>query len=480
MAEGKTQQATDTSERLSRLYALALTVAGNPIQVFDHIVRIIAELFGARVAMVKRLEGEKIVILSMCLDGKIMHEGLFDLAGTPCASVRESRSLCTFNAAAERFPQDQFLKDYNLESYIGVPVTSNEGEVIAIINAMSDRPFHLASDDKLFLEAMASRVQLELERYDQASETRAVRALLDISREISQIRNIDETLQSVVDHVRELLGVDIVAIATTDDNAGTTSWKAVSGFRTEVYRQTTFAPGRGMAGRTLASRQTVLLEGLCKRPDLPPEEFPIHMAEEVRNSLGVPLLVGSRILGVLIAGYRSDRSFTEQDIRFVETIALQIAVAIENAKLFTELAIANDRLVQADQYKTEMIAELSTPVIPISDRVLLAPVIGTLNAARAQSMTDALLQKASVGGADVIILDITGVNSIDTDAAQHLRNTVSAARVLGAHCIITGIRASVAQTLVHLGITLEEIETRRKLSDALKFANNIISISEKD
>jgi rsbT co-antagonist protein RsbR len=127
-----------------------------------------------------------------------------------------------------------------------------------------------------------------------------------------------------------------------------------------------------------------------------------------------------------------------------------------------------------------MIAELSTPVIPISDRVLLAPVIGTLNAARAQSMTDALLQKASVGGADVIILDITGVNSIDTDAAQHLRNTVSAARVLGAHCIITGIRASVAQTLVHLGITLEEIETRRKLSDALKFANNIISISEKD
>ena len=124
-----------------------------------------------------------------------------------------------------------------------------------------------------------------------------------------------------------------------------------------------------------------------------------------------------------------------------------------------------------------MIAELSTPVIPIWDRVLLAPIIGTLTSDRAARMTDALLEKTAGGGADVVILDITGVRIIDTEAAQHLRNTASAVGVLGARCIITGIRATVAQTLVHLGITLDDIMTRRKLSDALQLAISFVEVN---
>src|SRR5688572_24967003 len=108
MAEGQIQQAQDTQERLARLYELALTVAGDPIEVFDQIVRIIAELFNLRVALIEKLEGDKIITLSMYLDGKILHEGVFDLAGTPCASVRETRAFCNFNRAAQTFPQDQF------------------------------------------------------------------------------------------------------------------------------------------------------------------------------------------------------------------------------------------------------------------------------------------------------------------------------------------------------------------------------------
>jgi GAF domain-containing protein/anti-anti-sigma regulatory factor len=475
MVEGKTEQAIDKSERLSRLYELALTVAGNPVEVFDHIVKIIAELFGVRVALVERIEEDKIITLSMYLDGEITHEGVFELAGSPCANVRDARSFCTFSAASERFPQDRFLRDNHIEFYIGVPVVSSNDEVIAIINAMHDRPFHFTNEDKLFLEAMASRVRLELERFDQASEARAIRSLLDISREVSGAREIDETLQIVVDRAREFLGVDIAAVATTDDDAGTTSWKTISGFQTEVYRTTKFAPGRGAAGRALASRQTVVLEGIGVKADLPADEFPISMAERLRNCIGIPLMIGNRAVGVLIAGYRSDKKFTESSIGFAETIASHSAAAIENARLFSELAAANQRLLEADQHKTEMIAELSTPIIPIWDRVLLAPIIGTLSAERAEAMTDALLQRMAGGGADVMILDITGVTNIDTDAAQHLRNTVSAVRVLGARCIITGIRGTVAQTLVHLGITLEDIETRRKLSDALQLALNIIS-----
>ncbi len=249
----------------------------------------------------------------------------------------------------------------------------------------------------------------------------------------------------------------------------------MSGFLTDTYKNTVFAPGKGSAGRVMKERKTLVLEGIGRTPELPAEEFPIHIAEGVINSIAVPLMIGERVLGVLIAGYRSEHLITEQEVKFGEAIGAQAAVAIENGRLFTELAAANERLSEMDQLKTEMIAELSTPVIPIWDRVLLVPIIGSITGERAEAITDALLQRAANGGAEVVILDITGARMLDTDAAHHLRNTITAVQVLGAHCILTGIRAHVAQTLVHLGITLEDIETRRRLSDALPLALEILA-----
>ncbi|HYP28178.1 MAG TPA: GAF domain-containing protein [Blastocatellia bacterium] len=305
------------------------------------------------------------------------------------------------------------------------------------------------------------------------SEARVVRALLDISKEISNLRPLEETLQLVVERVRELLGTDLVAIATTDDLVGSTSWKAVAGGRTDAFTWTTFAPGKGTAARTIAARKTIMLNGVGQRPDLPLEEFPIHKAEGIRSVIGVPLFHGQRIVGVLIAGYRGDSTFAAGQIELAEALAGHAAVAIENARLFTELENANKRLLDADRLKTEMIFELSTPVIPVSDSILLAPIIGTLTTDRAQMLTQAILNRTRGGRPEVIILDITGMRLIDSDAAQHLRNTVAAARVLGAHCIVTGIGATLARKLVQLGINFEGIETRRKLSDGLKLARDL-------
>jgi GAF domain-containing protein/anti-anti-sigma regulatory factor len=477
MVEGQIQQAQHSRERLGRLYELALRVAGDPTDVFDHIVRIIAELFDVRVALVEKLEGDKIITLSMYLDGKILHEGVFDLAGTPCAGVRERREFCNFNRAAQTFPQDQFLRDYGIESYIGIPVISSEGEVIAIINAMHDRPIHLGNDDKLFLEAMASRVRLELERLEKAQEVDVIRLLLEISQEISRLKDLDETLQKIVDAGRALIGVDMVAIATIDDSTGATSWKAASGFKTDTFRNVRFAPGRGTAGRAIAAQKTVVLEGIGIKPDLPAEEFPIHIAEGVENSFGAPIINGSQITGVLIGGYRSDHGLTDLQIKITEALAAQAGIAIENARMFTELASANKRLLEADRFKSDLIAELSTPIIPIWDRVLLAPIVGTLSAERAEAMTESLLKKTAGGGAEVVIIDITGVRMVDTEAAHHIRNTIAAIRILGANCILTGIGAAIAQTLVQLGISLEGIQTRRNLSGGLQLALNLLNKS---
>jgi rsbT co-antagonist protein RsbR len=114
--------------------------------------------------------------------------------------------------------------------------------------------------------------------------------------------------------------------------------------------------------------------------------------------------------------------------------------------------------------------ELSTPVVKLWDDVLAIPMIGTLDSARTQVMMEALLTKIVETGSQVAILDITGVPTVDTLVAQHLLKTVTAIRLMGGECIISGVRAQIAQTIVHLGVDLQGITTKATLADALRLA----------
>lgn len=114
--------------------------------------------------------------------------------------------------------------------------------------------------------------------------------------------------------------------------------------------------------------------------------------------------------------------------------------------------------------------ELSTPVIKVWDKILTLPIIGTLDSRRAQMMMEALLQKIVESGSTIAILDITGVRTMDTLVANHLIKTVTAARLMGARCILTGVSPAIAQTMVQLGIDLTQITTRAQMSDGIKLA----------
>lgn len=114
--------------------------------------------------------------------------------------------------------------------------------------------------------------------------------------------------------------------------------------------------------------------------------------------------------------------------------------------------------------------ELSTPVIKLFEGVLAVPMIGTLDSARTQMVMETLLQRIVETGSRLAIIDITGVPTVDTLVAQHLLKTVSAIRLMGAECIISGIRPQIAQTIVHLGIDLQGIASKASLSDALALA----------
>jgi rsbT co-antagonist protein RsbR len=125
----------------------------------------------------------------------------------------------------------------------------------------------------------------------------------------------------------------------------------------------------------------------------------------------------------------------------------------------------------------EELLELSTPVVKLWDGVLALPVIGTLDSARTQVVMESLLQAIVQTNSRVAIIDITGVPTVDTVVAQHLLKTVTAARLMGADCIISGVRPQIAQTIVHLGINLLDVTTKANLASAFALALKKLGIT---
>ena len=121
--------------------------------------------------------------------------------------------------------------------------------------------------------------------------------------------------------------------------------------------------------------------------------------------------------------------------------------------------------------------ELSTPVVKLWDGILALPMIGTLDSARTQIVMESLLQKIVDTESQIAILDITGVPTVDTLVAQHLLKTVTALRLMGAECIISGVRPQIAQTIVHLGVDLQGVTTKANLADALALALKRIGVT---
>jgi rsbT co-antagonist protein RsbR len=136
-------------------------------------------------------------------------------------------------------------------------------------------------------------------------------------------------------------------------------------------------------------------------------------------------------------------------------------------RTFEAYSAAREQII-SDQVTTMM--ELSTPVVQLWDGIIAVPLVGTLDSARTQLVMEKLLDTLVATGADHAVIDITGVATVDTEVAQHLLKTVSAARLLGAECTISGIRPQVAQTIVSLGIEFGDIATKANLADALALA----------
>jgi rsbT co-antagonist protein RsbR len=161
-----------------------------------------------------------------------------------------------------------------------------------------------------------------------------------------------------------------------------------------------------------------------------------------------------------------------QEVRDPEGLASEVwaaTVFLDWLGLYTTEVYQKNRESIIARQQQEML-ELSTPVVQLWENILALPLIGTLDSARTQVVMESLLQKIVDTGAAIAIIDITGVPTVDTLVAQHLLKTVAAARLMGADCIISGIRPQIAQTIVHLGVDLGAVITKATLADAFAVA----------
>jgi rsbT co-antagonist protein RsbR len=193
---------------------------------------------------------------------------------------------------------------------------------------------------------------------------------------------------------------------------------------------------------------------------------------ETHEVLGIVLLLRDVLARSLFVNYQHDTELLNRILDAYEPAANSIAVTVG-----VSFVAERERVIRDQQ---EAIRELSTPVLQVRERLLILPIIGVLDSQRARQLTEQLLAAIRSNRAKVVVIDITGVAAIDVTVANHLVQTVEAARLMGASAIITGLSAKIAQTLVDLGVDLATMKTVGDLQGGLEEAERLIGIRSPD
>ena len=192
----------------------------------------------------------------------------------------------------------------------------------------------------------------------------------------------------------------------------------------------------------------------------------VRRGVETHEVLGIVLLLRDILGRSLLINYDHDRDLLRRILDAYEPAANRIAVTVGVS--FVE---ERERVIREQQ---EAIRELSTPVLQVRDRLLILPIIGAVDSGRARQLTEQLLGAIQRNRARVVVIDITGVVSVDRTVANHLVQTVEAARLMGASCVITGLSSEIAQTLVDLGVDLGMMNTVGDLQGGLEEAERLL------
>lgn len=308
-------------------------------------------------------------------------------------------------------------------------------------------------------------------RTEESLAERARTAMLaaDVGLALTQGATIRDTLQRCAEAIVEHLDAAFARVWTLDAEEKVLELQASAG----MYTHTDGAHGRVPVGKfkiglIAEERKAHLTNSVVGDPRVGDQEW--ARREGMVAFAGYPLIVDDEVVGVMAMFAR--RALSETTLEAMSAVANGIALGVERKRAEEGRESLREEVIRMQQ---SLLAELSTPLIPLKDRIVVMPLIGAMSAERAAQMLETLLSGVTARGARVAIVDITGVRTVDTHVADTLMRAAQAVRLLGAEIVITGIRAGVAQTLVGLGVDLRNIVTRRNLQGGIEHAEKIVS-----
>jgi PAS domain S-box-containing protein len=298
-------------------------------------------------------------------------------------------------------------------------------------------------------------------------------AQYEVTRALAETRDFQEAVPRILRVICEALGWEMGVLWTLDHDANVLrfveSWRAPDVDAREfelLSSRRTFARGDGgLPARVRESGVPLWVEDFAAD-----ETFPRSAAaarEGFHGAFAFPALVQGETIAVLEFFSREVRAPDEALLAMMSHVGSQIGQVVERQRAVSEQARLRDEMIRVQD---ELLTQLSTPLIPLNREIVVMPLIGAVDAKRARRVLGALLGGLEQMRAPVAIIDITGVSVVDEHVANTLLQSAQAARLLGTHVILTGIRAGVARSLVRLGVDLRHVTTRKSLQDGIASA----------
>jgi len=299
-------------------------------------------------------------------------------------------------------------------------------------------------------------------------------ALNRIAQATGSTMRLEGLLEALYEAIEDLIGATTFFVALCDKDVKMISFPFYMDDGVRYRAREPIPLGEGLASVVIASKKPLLIRDFEKQKERFPGKEPlIGRGRPARSWLGVPFILLDEAIGLMAVLDYEAEAFTERHVQLLRSIAGHVMVAIERARLFDKTVETVNELKAAHEAQQRLLAtvrELSTPIIPVLDRVLVMPLVGAIDTGRSQQIIETLLSAITTHDAEVVIMDITGVSVMDTSVANHLLEATRAASLLGAQCVLVGITPEVAQTIVHLGVDLSGLVTMSDLQSGVQFA----------
>lgn len=346
-----------------------------------------------------------------------------------------------------------------------------------------DQRWHLRKDNSLFwanglmmtlrdnagilrgyTKIMRDDTRRKLAEESQAESVRLAALSADVSVALTRNESLHATLRLCAEAMVLHLDAAFARIWTLDEAEQVLELKASAGIYTHLNGAHSRVPvGKFKIGLIAAEREPHLSNDVASDVRLGDQDWAAR--EGMVSFAGYPLIVGERLVGVMAMFAR--HALTQATLGAMESIANGVALGIERKRVEAERERLQQQIISAQEQR---LAELSTPLLPLGRDILIMPLIGTVDESRAQQVLDTVAQGVVSHGARFVLIDITGVPSVDERVAGAIVQASQMVYLLGAEVVLTGIRAGVAHALGRLSVDLNQLVTRKTLRSGLEYA----------